>query len=310
MAEEMRARPRVADGLSFLYVERCRVEQDQRAVVLIDEHGRTPVPSAALLLLMLGPGVSITHAAVRNLGDCGCAIAWVGEQGVRFYATGLGANRSARNLLRQARLAMHAPSRMRVVRRMYELRFGESIDESLSLRQVRGREGARVRDAYARESERTGVEWFGRSYRRDDWRAADPVNRAISAGNACLYGIVHAAIAVTGYSPAIGFVHSGRQLSFVHDIADLYKTEISVPAAFAVVACGDADPETAVRRSIRDTIRDSHLLDRIVRDIDTCLGSDGVPHDMISEDDPVGFLWDPEGPVPDGINYVDEEDAA
>src|SRR5579875_2282313 len=296
MREDLHALPRVADSFSYLYVERLRIEQEARAIVLIDASGRVPVPCASLLLLLLGPGTTITHAAIRNLADCGCTVGWVGEDGVRFYATGLGATRSARNMLRQARLAVHGPSRLRVVRRMYELRFDEPLAEELSLRQIRGREGVRVRDSYARESARTGVPWFGRSYKRMDWRGADPVNRALSAANACLYGVVHAAIVASGYSPAIGFIHVGKQLSFVYDIADLYKTEVSIPVAFDVVRDGEADVERAVRQRLRTRFVEVRLLDRIVADIDRALGDDPTPSDLIDLDaEAPGALWDPEG---------------
>jgi CRISPR-associated protein Cas1 len=307
MREDLHALPRVADSVSYLYVERCRVEQASRAIVVIDATGRVPVPCASLLLLLLGPGTTITHAAIRNLADTGCTVGWVGEDAVRFYATGLGATRSARNLLRQARLAIHAPSRLRVVRRMYELRFEEPLPEELSLRQIRGREGVRVRDTYARESARTGVPWFGRSYKRTDWRRADPVNRALSAANACLYGVVHAAIVAAGYSPAIGFIHVGKQLSFVYDIADLYKTAISIPVAFDVVRVGEPDAESAVRKLLRARFAETRLLDRIVADIDRTLGHDPTPADIIDLDaEAPGALWDPGGDLPGGVNWADE----
>jgi CRISPR-associated protein Cas1 len=306
MREDLHALPRVRDSLSYLYVERCRVEQDARAVVVIDAAGRVPVPCASLLLLLLGPGATITHAAIRNLADCGCTVGWVGEDGVRFYAT-----RSARNLLWQARLAVHAPSRLRVVRRMYELRIEEPLGERLSLRQIRGREGVRVRETYARESARTGVPWFGRSYKRTDWRRADPVNRALSAANASLYGVVHAAIVATGYSPAIGFIHVGKQLSFVYDIADLYKTEVSIPVAFDVVRDGEADVERAVRQRLRARFVEVRLLDRIVSDIDRALGHDPTPTDMVDLDaEGPGALWDPEGELPGGVHWAGERGGA
>lgn len=305
MREDLHALPRIADRLSYIYAERCRIEQDARAIVLIDASGRVPVPCASLLLLLLGPGTAITHAAIRNLADCGCTVGWVGEDGVRFYAAGLGATRSARNLLRQARLAAHGPSRLQVVRRMYELRFEEPLAKHLSLRQIRGREGVRVRDTYARESARTGVPWFGRSYKRTDWRVADPVNRALSAANACLYGVVHAAIVASGYSPAIGFIHVGKQLSFVYDIADLYKTAVSIPAAFDVVRDGEADVERAVRQRLRERFVEVRLLDRVVSDIDRALGHDPTPTDIVDLDaEAPGGLWDPEGEVPGGANWA------
>src|ERR1039458_4612648 len=171
--------PRVEDGWSFLYVQHCRIEQDGKSISVWEDTGRTAVPCAALSLLMLGPGTAITHAAVRTLVESGCMILWCGEEGVRVYGVGLGETRSSRNLLRQAKAWADARTRLTVVRRMYARRFDEKVDESLSLQQLRGREGNRVRTFYAEASRVSGVEWKGRNYDRTNWKDADPINRAL-----------------------------------------------------------------------------------------------------------------------------------
>lgn len=211
--DDLRQLPRFDDSLSYVYVEHARIEQNEKAVAIIDPGGKTPVPAAALAVLMLGPGTSITHAAVKALADNNCTIAWVGEDCLRFYAAGMGGTRRTVALTRQARLVSHPPSRLKVVRRMYLKRFPNPLDPNLTLEQIRGMEGIRVREAYATASRATGVPWSGRNYKRGDWAAADPVNRALSAGNACLYGVVQAAILSAGYSPALGFIHTGKQYS-------------------------------------------------------------------------------------------------
>jgi CRISPR-associated protein Cas1 len=155
---------------------------------------------------------------------------------------------------------------------MYAMRFEEDLPLELSIEQIRGREGVRVRQAYATLSRETGVPWNGRAYRRGDWSAADPVNRALSAANACLYGLCHAAIVATGFAPGLGFVHVGKQLSFVYDIADLYKVDVTVPAAFRAVRAGLDQLESRVRRSLREEFRASRLLERIVPDIQSVIG--------------------------------------
>lgn len=302
--------PKTRDSLSFLYVEHAIVDQEQRAIAVVDARGRVPVPCAALTVLMLGPGTTITHAAIRNLAETGCLVAWTGEQGVRMYAAGGGETRSARNLLRQAAAWADPSTRLRVVRRMYEVRFDEPLGADITLRQVRGREGIRVRETYAALSRATGVPWTGRSYRRDRWTASDPVNRALSAANSALYGVVHAAIIAAGYSPGIGFIHTGKQLSFVYDIADLYKTDVSIPAAFWAAADGSTDIERRVRLFCRDFIRASRLLERVVADIDAVLAGAGPMNetaDAPADKDPAlpGELWDPDGPVAGGENYGD-----
>jgi CRISPR-associated protein Cas1 len=264
--------PRTRDSWSYLYVEHCKVDQDAKAITLHDAEGKVQVPCASLSLLMLGPGTSVTHAAVRVLAESGCSVLWSGEEGVRCYAQGLGETRGAQNLYRQARLWADPPSRLAVVRRMYQRRFPDLLDPALTLQQIRGKEGIRVRESYARASRETGVVWQGRSYKRSAWGEADPVNRALSAANSCLYGVCHAAIVSAGYSPALGFIHTGKMLSFVYDVADLYKADVSVPAAFRATAEGDTDLESRVRRGLRDHFREQRLLARIVGDIDGVLG--------------------------------------
>ena len=306
---DLRELPRVRDSLSYLYVEHCRIDQEARAVALHDANGKTPIPCASLTTLLLGPGTSITHAAVRTLADSGCMVLWTGEEGVRFYAQGMGETRSSRRLLRQVRLWSNPTSRLRVVFRMYQMRFEESLEPSTTLRQVRGKEGIRVRETYAKLSRETGVEWKGRSYRRDRWHSADPINRALSTANSCLYGVCHAAIVSAGYSPSLGFIHTGKMLSFVYDIADLYKTETSMPAAFHAVSEGiDGDLEGAVRRMCRDYFHQSRLLARVVMDIGEVLAvSEEDETDNALDSDAVlpGGIWDPDiGIVKDGVNHA------
>jgi CRISPR-associated protein Cas1 len=291
--------PKFRDGWSYLYVEHCRVDQEDRAIAVHDAAGKVPVPCANLALLMLGPGVSITHAAVSVLADHGCLVAWSGEEGVRFYALGMGETRSASNFLHQAQMWADPKHHLHVVRRLYQLRFSEKLDPSLTLRQIRGMEGVRVREAYARAARETGVSWSGRSYRRDAWSAADPVNRALSTANSCLYGICHAGIVSAGFSPALGFIHTGQMLSFVYDVADLYKTDITIPAAFAAVAQGTDKLERRVRLACRDHFVSTRLLEKIIPDIQAVLalparGAPGRGEVFDSDPGAPGPLWDPE----------------
>lgn len=311
--------PKFRDGWSYLYVEHCKIDQDDKAIAIHDPDGKVPVPCATLALLMLGPGTSITHAAIKALADNGCLVVWCGERGMRFYAQGMGESRAADRLLRQAKLCTDPELRLKVVLNMYAMRFEGPLPPGLSLKQIRGREGIRVREAYMKASKETGVEWKGRSYDRNNWAGGDPVNRALSAANACLYGICHAAIVSAGYSPALGFIHTGKQLSFVYDIADLYKTETTIPVAFRVAAKPGSNVEREARLACRDAFRDTRLLARIVDDIDRVLTvpgfntqevPGGVPGDADSDPALPGDVWDPaEGPVPGGVNYgVDRQE--
>lgn len=314
MLHDLHLLPKTRDSWSYVYVEHARIEQEDMAIAVFDANGKTPIPCATISVLMLGPGTSITHAAIRALTMCGCTVLWAGEQGVRCYAMGLGETRSASNLYRQARLWGNPDTRLRVVRAMYQMRFPELLDPALTLQQIRGREGIRVREAYARASKEYGIVWQGRSYARSDWNMSDPVNRALSAANSCLYGICHAAILSAGYSPALGFIHTGKQLSFVYDIGDLYKAELTIPAAFAAVVESGPGLEGRVRRQLRDQFHRQRLLARVVDDIARVLtiegdeegsGAAGGTADALDEDLALpGGIWDPEeGAVEGGVNY-------
>ena len=271
--------PKLRDGLSYLYVERCRVEQKHKAVEFIDKEGRAMVPAAALAVLMLGPGTTITHAAVKALADNGCSVVWTGEDATRMYAQGTGETRRAYHLLHQAGLASDPEKRMQVVIRMYRCRFGEDLPADLDLLQVRGMEGARVRKAYAAASKEYDVPWHGRRYDRGDWGSADPVNRALSGANALLNGLCHAAIVSGGYSPGLGFIHTGKQLSFVYDIADLYKVEVTIPLAFRLVAESALNLGKRVRAACREAFREGQLLKRLLPDIEQVLD---VPENLLT----------------------------
>ncbi len=306
--------PKFSDGWSYLYVEHCRIDQEARAIAIHDEAGKVPVPCANLALLMLGPGVSITHAAVSVLADHGCLVAWSGEEGVRFYAVGMGETRSAGNFLHQVRMWADQALRMQVVRNLYQLRFSETFDPQLTLQQIRGMEGVRVRESYAKAAKETGAPWSGRNYTRDKWSNADPVNRALSAANACLYGICHAAILSAGFSPALGFIHTGKMLSFVYDVADLYKTDVTIPAAFRAATENLVGLERRVRVTCRDKFVSTRLLERIIPDIQTALmlpkraaicDSGSFDRDAAAP----GALWDPlEGEVEGGRIQPTEPD--
>jgi CRISP-associated protein Cas1 len=302
--------PKFRDGLSYLYVEHSKIDQDAKAIAIDDPDGKVPIPCAALALLMLGPGTSITHAAIKALAENGCLVIWCGEDASRFYAQGMGESRDASRLLRQASLCVDLELRLQVVTKMYRMRFSDPLPDNLTLQQIRGKEGIRVRETYARFSEETGVPWTGRSYDRGDWNNTDPINRTLSAAHACLYGICHAAIVSAGYSPGLGFIHTGKQLSFVYDIADLYKAEITIPAAFRTVAKGSGNLEREVRLACRDAFKETRLLARIVDDLESVLNVKGIgiqtnAGDLDGDAALPGGIWDPDGQVAGGTNFGD-----
>ncbi len=299
--QDLHELPKLRDSLSYLYVEHAVLNQKDHAIEYIrEDEGRVMIPVAALSVLLLGPGTKITHAAIRTLSDNGCAVVWVGEEGTKFYAQGSGETRRSFHLLRQAEFSCDPQKRLQVVRRMYQKRFPETLSDDLTLEQIRGMEGARVRSAYYQASHQYGIEWHGRSYDRGNWGNSDPVNRALSAANALLNGLCHTAIVSGGYSPALGFIHTGKQLSFVYDVADLYKAEITIPLAFQIVAESTERVEARVRAACRESFRTAKLLDRILPDIDSLLEIDPQ---MVIEDG--NYDEDPALPAP---LWSDEEE--
>lgn len=254
----------LSDRLSFIYLERCTIHRDANAVTATDDRGTIHIPAAIIGVLLLGPGTRTTHAAMSLLGSSGASVAWVGEGSVRFYAGGRPLARSSRLLEAQARAFANQSKRLGVARRMYEMRFpGEDV-KSLTMQQLRGREGARVRAVYSEHAERTGVEWRRRSYKPGEIEHSDAVNRALTSANSCLYGVISAVVHGLGMSPGLGFVHVGHDQSFIYDVADLFKAATTIPAAFDVVAQGSDDPENDVRRLLRDRLMESKLMEACV----------------------------------------------
>ena len=261
------ALPRAADRMSFLYLEHCVVHREDGAVTARDDKGLVRVPAASLLAVLLGPGTSMSHQAMCLLGECGTTAVWVGERGVRYYAHGRSLATSSRLLVEQAARVSSPQKRLAVARKMYTMRFaGEDVD-GLTMQQLRGREGARIRSVYRENSKRTGVPWKRREYEHDDFDASDPINQALSAAHAALYGVIHAVVVSLGCSPGLGFVHTGHERSFVYDVADLYKADVTIPIAFDVIAEGMSDIAATTRRRVRDRIFELKVIERSVRDI-------------------------------------------
>lgn len=296
--------PRIGDRVSFIYVEHARVNRKDSAITVTTAEGIVQIPVAMIGVFLLGPGTDISHRAVQLLGETGTAICWVGEQGVRQYAHGRALSHSSKLLEAQARLVSNQRSRLEVARKMYAMRFpGEDISK-LTMQQLRGREGSRIRKVYADLAKEYGISWKGREYKVEDFESGTPINQAISVGNIALYGLVYSVIVALGVSPGLGFVHTGHDLSLVYDIADLYKAEVSIPIAFQVAATvdGSMDIESMTRKRIRDYIYQFKLMERVVRDIQDLLG---VPQEESFEANQI-YLWDEkEELVKHGVSYME-----
>ena len=301
----------IKDRASILFLEKGRLDVLDGAFVLVDERGvRVHIPIGGVACLMLEPGTRVSHAAVALAARAGTLLIWVGEAGVRLYAAGQPGGARADRLLYQARLAFDDEARLRVVRKMYALRFGEEPPARRSIDQLRGIEGARVREMYKALAARHGVAWDRREYDPHNWEGADAINRCLSSATAALYGISEAAILAAGYAPAIGFLHTGKPQSFVYDIADLFKFETVVPVAFRVAAAVQSnrpldgrpvsEPVGEVRRRCRDAFRRSQILSRLIPSIEEVLAAGGLPvPEAPPEAMPIAFE-DPKGLGDDG----------
>lgn len=295
---------RIGDRLSFVYTERCTIHRDANAVTVTDQRGVIHVPAATIGALILGPGTRVTHQAMMLLADSGSTAVWVGEQGVRYYAHGRGLSRTSRWVEAQANIVSNRNRRLAVAREMYGMRFPNEDVTGATMQQLRGREGARVKRAYRAAAESVGIEWGKRHYDSLDFSSGDPVNQALSAATACLYGVVHAVVVALGCSPGLGIVHTGHERSFVFDVADLYKTDTAIPVAFGVATSGSEDVPGDTRRAMRDAIHEQRLLQRCVQDIQTLLAEGDS---TLVDDWDVIYLWDGSSSrVAGGTDYADE----
>jgi CRISP-associated protein Cas1 len=268
----------IKERVSVLFVEKGNLDVLDGAFVLVDKNGvRTHVPVGGVACLMLEPGTRVSHAAVTLASRVGCLLVWVGEAGVRLYSAGQPGGARSDRLLFQAQLALDPTARLKVVRKMYAVRFKEEPPAHRSVEQLRAIEGARVKELYKLFAKQHGITWKGRKYDASEWGSGDLANRCLSSATACLYGVAEAAVLAAGYAPAIGFIHTGKPQSFVYDIADLFKFETVVPIAFRTAAKKPGEPERAVRLACRDVFRTSQLLSKIIPTIEEILEAGELP---------------------------------
>lgn len=299
---ELSELPRISDRVSFIYVDHAKINRIDSAITVSDYRGVVNIPVSMIGVLMLGPGTDISHRAMEILGDVGTSVIWVGERGVRHYAHGRSLAHSTRFLQKQAKLVSNKRTRLAVARKMYAMRFENEDVSNLTMQQLRGREGSRIRKVYREYAKKYKVNWQGRDYKVEDFEDSDLINQALSALNVSLYGVCHSVIVALGMSPGLGFIHTGHDKSFVYDIADLYKAEITIPLAFELASkCKEGDDIGKIARlSLRDKMVDGKLMQKIVEDLQILMD--------ISEEDKISSeiieLWDDkEENVKHGISY-------
>lgn len=296
---------KVSDRITFLYLEHAKLNRIDSAISVADSTGTVYIPAAIISVLLLGPGIDVTHRAMELMGDAGMAVVWVGEDGVRQYAHGRSLNHSSILLQAQAKLVSNTRTRLAVARKMYQMRFPGMDVSGLTMQQLRGKEGARIRRIYQDQSQKTGVAWSRREYKVDDFESSTPINQALTAAHQALYGLSYSVIVALGASAGLGFIHTGHDLSFVYDFSDLYKADYSIPIAFEMVKeYGKDDIAVHTRHAMRDAFKDGKLIEKMVKDLKYLL-------DIKNQDEvhAVMSLWDnKKGLQKFGVQYHEPEE--
>ena len=195
--------PQVKDKYPFLYLERGRLEIDDSSVKWIDSTNNVvPLPVATLNALLLGPGTTVTHDAVRTATAANCAICWVGEDSLLFYAAGFLPTADTRNLKKQIELSADPKKSIEVARRMFARRFPDADLKEKTLQEMMGMEGNRVRTLYQQKAEQYHVGWKGRSFTPGKFATGDLTNQILTSTNAALYGVLCSAVHSMGYFTA------------------------------------------------------------------------------------------------------------
>lgn len=266
--------PQIKEKYPFLYLERGRLEIDDSSVKWIDcDANVVRLPIATINCLLLGPGTSVTHEAIKIIGAANCSICWVGEDSLLFYAAGISPTSDTRNFRKQMQLACDEKKSLEVAKRMMTRRFPDIDLTQKTLEQLKGMEGYRMRELYEHKAQVYGVGWKGRRYEPGKFEMGDVTNQIYTAANAALYGILCSAVHAMGYSPHIGFIHSGSPLPFVYDMADLYKEHLCVDLAFAMtLEMAGVYNKHKMSAAFRKRVIEMDLLVKIGSDIDEILG--------------------------------------
>ena len=264
------------DRWTPIFLEHGRLEVDDSSVKWIAADGlRCPLPIATISALLLGPGTTITHAAIKACADSNTPVCWTGHDAMHFYAYGLAPNHNHDMARVHAAAWADRRERVRIARAMFRMRFGaaENVDDK-SVAELRGMEGLRVRQLYADLGREYGVSWRARNYDTRNWDLSDDINQALSTANASFYALCAAVICSLGYLPSLGFVHDTGTMPFVYDIADLYKQETTQPAAFQSMQEDPHCDRDRVRRILKAKIEEARILQRLPKDLAALFGTD------------------------------------
>ncbi len=261
--------PKIRERYPFLYLEHGRLEIDDSSVKWISADREIfRLPAAVISTLLLGPGTSVTHEAVKILASLNTTVCWVGEDSLVFYAVGQSPTANTRNLKKQLELSSDPVRSLTVAKKMFLQRFPDTALRNKKLKDLMVMEGARIQMLYADLAEKYLVLWKGRSYKPGDFKLSDLTNQLITSCNAALYALISSVVHALGLSPHIGFVHSGSPLPFVYDIADLYKEHLVFDLAFSLTneLAGVYDRRIALER-FRERVIEFDLMRKCPEDI-------------------------------------------
>ena len=249
-------------GRGQLYVEagtlrfRCAGSADL-------DRGDYAIPFQMVSCLVLQPGTSVSHDALRILARHGTGVVCVGEDGVRFYASlPAGPDTSAR-ARRQVDIWSHPIRRSEVVRQMYAWRLGETLSAT-DLDTLRGIEGSRMKETYRKLASQYGIEWHGRRYDRAAPEEADVANQAINHASSAVEGAALTAVAATGAIPQLGFIHEDSGNAFALDVADLFRDSVLLPIAFGATRKVLRDKQGPIERAVRQIAGETFRSDKVV----------------------------------------------
>ena len=253
------------------------------------EEGEYGIPFQSLSMILLGPGSTVSHDALRLMARHGTALVAVGEDGVRCY-TAPPLMPDSSDIARRQMRAWGDPTggRITIARKMYALRLGEVLPHQ-DIAALRGVEGARMRRTYGLIAQRYGIEWRRRRYDRGDPAWADTPNQAINHASVAVTSAAVIAITATGAIPQLGFIHEHSGEAFALDIADLFRDTILLPAAFqsarAVLDNPGLDIERHTRRTTGEMLSKERVISKMIDRIKT-LFQDVRPVDVDAGPEP------------------------
>ena len=266
--------PQVKDKYPFVYLEHGRLEIDDSSVKWIEATGHViSIPCATVNTILLGPGTSVTHAAIKSMSESNCTVCWIGSDSLLYYATGETPTANTYNLKKQISLYSNSKKKLETARTLFSFRFPKLELKEKSLSEMMGMEGYRVKELYKKVAEKYEIPWDGRNYIPGKINLSDTTNKILTCCNVALYGILLSVVHALGFSPRIGFIHSGCPLPFVYDIADLYKPEVSIDLAFKLKKeMGGEYIKDVVADAFRERICNNNILERSVKDIGKIMG--------------------------------------